>query len=59
MFGGENRTEDSEVKIVNVQASDLEGDRKAMTWASKMVLVPAFSFWGGLGEPWKGLCSLG
>lgn len=44
MFGGKDRTEDSKVKIVNMQAPDLEGNQKAMIWASEMVLVPAFSF---------------
>lgn len=59
MFRGKDRTEDSEVKIVNMQALDLEGNGKAMTWANEMVLVLAFSFWDGFGRPWKGLCSLG
>lgn len=44
MFAGEDRTEDSEVKIVNMQALDLEGNGTAMSWARKMVLVLSFSF---------------
>lgn len=49
-----DRTEDPKVKIVNIQAPDLKGNQKATTWATKMVLVPAFGFlgwiWGTLGK---------
>lgn len=35
----------------------MEENQKAMTWASMVIQVPAFSSCSRFGEPWKGLFS--